>query len=93
MAAEDDAVAAGIVLDGAPQHQRQLEPGPLPGHPDDPAAVLLVELAELLLAVGARRQRDRPVRMQVIDVVEGQKRVQRRIDRRRDAVLAERANG
>ena len=66
-------------------------PGPLPGHPDDLAAVLLVELLQLRCAVGARRQRDRPVRMQVIDVIERQERVQRRVDRGRDAVLAERA--
>ena len=90
MAAEDDAVAAGIVLDRLAQHQRQLEAGPLPGHPDDLAAVLLVELLEPGLAVGARRQRDRPVGMQVIDVVERQERVERRVDRGRDAVLAER---
>ncbi len=89
VAAEDDAVAAGIVLDRLAQHQRQLEPRPLPWHPDDLAAVLLVELLEPGLAVGARRQRDGPVGMQMIDVIEGQERVERRVDRGGHAVLAE----
>ena len=91
VAAEDDAVAAGVVLDRLAQHQRQLESRALPRHPDDLAAVLLVELLEPGLAVGAGRERDRPVGMQVIDVRKGQERVQRRVDRGGDAVLAERA--
>ena len=79
----------GLASTARLQHQRQLEPGPLPGHPDDLAAVVLVELLELRLPVGARGEGDRPVGMQVIDVVERQERVERRIDRRGDAVLAE----
>ncbi len=90
VAAEDDAVAAGIVLDRLAQHQRQLEAGPLPRHPDDLAAVFLVELFEPGLAVGARRQGDGPVWMQMVDVIERQEGVQRRVDRGGDAVLAER---
>ncbi len=93
VATEDDAVAARMFLDGAPQHERQLEAGTLPGHPDDRAAVLLVELPQLFLAVRARRKRDRPVRMQVVDMVEREKGVQRRIDRRGDAVLTEGCQG
>ena len=89
VAAENQAVGIRLRFDRAAEHQRQLEPGPLPRHPDDLAAVLLVELLDLLLAVGARGQRDRPVGMQVIDVVVRQKRVQRGVDRRRDAVVAE----
>ncbi len=89
--AEHDPVAARSRVDSLPQHQRQLEPGPLPRHPRDAPAVLLVELVQLLLAIGARRQRDRPVGVQVVDVRERQEGMQRRIDRRRDAVLAERA--
>ena len=90
VAAEDDAVAAGVVLDRLAQHQRQLESGPLPGHPHDLAAVLLVELLEPGLAVGAGRERDRPVGMQVVDVWKGQERMERRVDRGRDPALAER---
>jgi hypothetical protein len=41
--------------------------------------------------VGARRDRDRPVGVQVVDVRKRQERVQRRVDRRRHRVLAERA--
>ena len=87
--AEHDAVAAGMLLHHPPQHQRQLEPGPLPRQPRQLAAVGLVELGQLVLAVGAGRERDRPVRVQVIDVIERQERVQRRVDRSGDAALAE----
>jgi hypothetical protein len=91
VAAENDPIAAGPCLDGLAQHQRKLEPGPLPGDPDDPPAVRLVELLQLLAAVRARRQRDRPVGVQVIDVRERQECMEGRVDRCRDAVLAERA--
>src|SRR5215831_9101807 len=79
--AEDDAVAAGTGLDRLAEHQCQLESGTLPRYPGDPASVPAVELLEFLRAVRAGRERDRPVRMQVIHVRERQKRVQRRIDR------------
>ncbi len=88
---EDDPVASRVLLDRTTQHQRQLESGPLPGHPRDLSPVRLIELVELLFAVGAGRQRNRPIRMQVIDVRKRQKRVQRRVDRRGNPVLAERA--
>ena len=87
--AENNAVAARRFADGLAQHEGQLEPWPLPGHPDDLAAVLLVELLELLLAVGAGRERDRPVGMQVIDVRKRQEGMERRVDRRGHAVFAE----
>ena len=44
-----------------------------------------------LIAVRAGGQGDRPVGMEVIDVVERQERMQRGVDRRGDAVVAERA--
>ena len=66
-------------------------PGRCHGTHDDVPPVAGVELRQLPLAIGAGGQRDAPVGMQVIDVVERQERVQRRVDRRRDAVLAERA--
>ena len=89
VSAEHDAVAPRVRLDRLPQHQRELESGPLPGHPRDAASVLLVELVELLLPVGARGEGDRPVGVKVIDVREREKGVERGVDRRRDAVLAE----
>ena len=55
------------------------------------AAEARVELGETLVAIGAGGQRDRPIRMQMIDVIEWQKRVQRRVDRRGDAVVTKRA--
>ena len=35
VSAQDDAVAPGMALHRTPQHQRQLEAGPLPWQPDD----------------------------------------------------------
>ena len=89
VAAKDNAVAAGRLGDGLAQHQRELEPRPLPRHPHDLAPVLLVELFELLLAVGARGEGDCPVGMQVIDVRKRQEGMERGVDRRGDTVLAE----
>ena len=91
--AEHDAVAAGSRIDGFAQHQRELEPGPLPRHPRDAAAVLLVELVQLLLPVGAGGERDRPVGVQVIDVRKRQERVERacRSTRRRGSRRTRRA--
>ncbi len=80
VAAEDKAVAAGLPGHGLPQHQRELESGPLPRHPQNPPPVSPVELVELLAAVRAGGQRNRPVGMQVIDVVERQERMERRVD-------------
>jgi hypothetical protein len=80
VASEDDAVTAGRRGHRLAQHQRELEAGTLPGDPDDAAPVLPVELLELARPVRARRERDRPVRVQVIDVRKRQKRVQRRVD-------------
>ena len=58
--AEDDAVAAGLLVHGALEHQRQLETGALPRDPRDIAAVLAVELlslaAPLALAASAIAQ-------------------------------------
>ena len=68
------------------------KPGTLPRHPHDAPAVARVELVEPGPAVGAGRERDRPVRMQVIDVRRGQERVERRVDRRRHAARTERAH-
>jgi hypothetical protein len=89
VAAEHDSVAPGMLLDRAAQHERELESGALPREPDDAAAEFPIELVELLTSVPARRQRDGPVRVEVIDVRERKKRMQRRIDRRRHAVLTE----
>ena len=91
MAREHEAVARGIRLDGAANHHRELEARPLPRNPHDVPAVSRVELLEFPHAVGARRQSNRPVRVQVIDVRERQKCMERRVDRCRDAVAAKRA--
>ena len=65
------------------------KPGRCHGSQIEPAAEAAVELVELRPAVGARRQRDGPVGVQVIDVVERQERVERRVDGRRRAVVGD----
>ena len=79
--AQHNAVAAGILFDGALHHHGQLKARALPRHPHQPVAKLAVELVHLGLAVGARRQRNPPIGMQMIHVRERQKSVQRRVDR------------
>ena len=89
VAAQHDAVAAGILLDGALHHHGQLKAGALPGHPDQRVAELAIELVHLGFAVGRGGQRDAPVGMQMIDVRKGKKAVQRRIDRSGNGIVAE----
>src|SRR5207249_8778507 len=43
VAAEHESVASRVVVTRAPQHQRKLEAGALPRHPDDPAPELFIE--------------------------------------------------
>ena len=90
VAAEDNSVALRIFRDYVPEHQAQFESGPLPGKPHQITSESLVELRHLLLTVGAGRERDRPIGMEVIHVRKRQKSVQRRIDRSGDFVCAER---
>src|SRR5207302_3945742 len=88
VAAEHDPVATGMIHDRLSKHQRELEARTLPRHPRDGPSVPAVELVELLAAVRARGERDGPGGMQVIDVGEGEQRMQRRGDRRGDPDLA-----
>ncbi len=88
VAAEHDAVAAGVVGDGAAQHQAEFKAGALPGHPHQRVAECAVELFHLHFAVCRGSQRDAPVGMKVIDVREGKKAVQRRVDGGGDGVVA-----
>ena len=89
MAAEDQSICARVVPDRRFDQEGELEPGPLPGHPDDAPAEPAIEFLELLFAVCRRGQRDGPVRVQMVDVGRGEKRMQRRIDRRGDPAMAE----
>src|SRR5215469_13799219 len=89
MAAEDDAIAAGRLADDLAEHHAELKARALPGQPGELVAKLRVEFVHALLAVGRGREGDRPVRMQVIDVREGKKAVQRRVDGGRGGVVAE----
>ena len=58
MAAEDQSICARVVPDRRFDEERELEPGPLPGHPDDAPAEPAIEFLELLFAVC----RSRPAR-------------------------------
>ena len=79
-----------MIRDRLLDQQRQLESRPLPRHPDDAPAVASIEFFQLAVAVGAGSQRNGPVRMKVIDMRKGQKRMERCIDRRGNGVMAER---
>ena len=52
MPAEDDSIAAPIFLNCFAQHNAQLEPGTLPGQPDEIVPEMAVELFHFLLTVG-----------------------------------------
>src|SRR5580765_1381578 len=80
MAPENQAFDGGIFFHRALDEKTEFKPGPLPGNPRDLASEFPVELLQLTFAVCARRQRNRPVRMQVIDVREGKKSMQRSVD-------------
>ena len=89
VAAQHDAVAVRTLLHRAAQHHGQFESRTLPWHPDQMMVKQTIELFHLFPAVGGGSQRNAPVRMQMIDVREGQKSVQRSVNRSGDAVLAE----
>ena len=61
----------------------------MPGEPGDVAAVLLVELRKLVFAVGAGRNSDGPIGMEMIDVREGKEGVKRSVDGGGHFVLTE----
>ena len=89
VAGQDDAFRVGMLVDRASQHHRQFESRPLPGQPDELPGEPAVELVEFRPAVGARRQGNGPVGVQMIDVAERQEGVQRRVDGRRHAVVGD----
>src|SRR5438128_540056 len=93
VAAEENAVGLRVLADGAVQHHAEFKAGPLPGEPDDVVVVALVEFSELRLSIRAGGKGDGPIGVQVIDVSEGQKRVQRRVDGCRRLAVGERARG
>src|SRR5579872_1117945 len=83
MAAENQSFRAGTVLYRALQHKSEFKPGSLPWEPRDLPSELPVKLIELLFPVSAGGKRDRPVRMQVVHMVEWKECMQCSIDRRR----------
>src|SRR5579883_927141 len=64
--AQQRSVTTGIVSDRALQLQRQFKARPLPGQPDEVTPEFFVKLFELLFAIGARRNCNRRVGMQMI---------------------------
>ncbi len=92
VATEYDAIAAGMVTDGVPHHEAKIESGALPWNPDQRVVVLGIELIHLYLAVGRGGQGNTPVGMQMVDMREGQKAVQGRVDGCGDGIVAEGAH-
>src|ERR1700677_2832347 len=88
MAAKNQAFRSGIVPDCFFKHKRQFKSGTLPGKPYDFAVKFLVERFQLSLSIGARRQGDGPVRVQMVHMVKGKKSMQRSIDGCCHAILA-----
>src|SRR6266700_6008554 len=81
MAAEDKSHGAGIVFDRPFNQKCEFETRALPGNPRDLATKFFIELIQLSFSVGARRQGDRPVGMQMVHLGEGKEGVQRSVDR------------
>ena len=93
VAAENDAVAAGVVLDRFTHHEAEFKAGTLPGNPDEGVAEFSIELVHLIETVGGGGEGNAPVGMEMVDMLEGQKAVQRRVDGGGDRVVAEGGNG
>ncbi len=93
VAAENNAIAAGVGAEGIAHHEAKFKAGALPRNPDQRVVELAIEFVHLRFAVGRGGESNAPVRMEMVDVREGKKAVQRRIDGRGDGVVAEGAHG
>ena len=90
VAAEHDAVAAGILADGAGASSwPSSKPGRCQGSQTSEWSNSRLNSSIFVFAVGRGGQRDAPVGMQMVDVREGKKAVQRRVDGGGDRVVAE----
>ena len=89
MPTQHNAVAAGILFDRPFHHHGQLKARPLPRHPHQPVAKLAIELVHFCFAVGARRQCNRPIGVQMIHMRKRQKSVQRRVNGRGHRIVLE----
>ncbi len=87
--AKDKAIRSGIFFDRIFNQKREFEAGALPGHPNDLAIEGCIELLQLFLAVGAGCKRDSPIGMQMVDMIEGEEGMQRRINGGRNAIFSE----
>src|SRR5665213_4403868 len=88
---QHNAIATGVLLQSAPHHQAKLKSRPLPWNPNQRMAKFAIEFLHLAFAIARRGQRDTPVWMKMIDVRKGKKTMQRSVDRRRDRIVAKRA--
>src|SRR5581483_6070012 len=80
VAPEEDSFRARIALHRCFEHQCQFETWPLPGQPYNLSPELAIEFFQFALAVGARSDGNRPIRMKMVNVIVGNECVQRRID-------------
>ena len=83
----DEAARLWVPTGRLPHDQTQVEPRPLPA---DVGHIVAVDLPRQPLRVRAGRDRDRRVRVRVVDVLRRQERVQRRVDAARPRVQVER---
>src|SRR5579862_565195 len=90
MSSEDETVGTRIFSDCFYDQQREFESRSLPRDPCDLAAELPVEFLQFPFAIGTRGQCDRPVRMQMVHVMKGQKGMEGCIDGGSNTVFTER---
>src|SRR5438477_8580881 len=89
MAAKNKALGSRIIFDRPFNHERQFESGALPGNPNDFSTKFSVELIQFSPSVGARRQCDGPVGVQMVHMGEGKEGMQWSVDGCRHPILSE----
>ena len=75
--AQNNAFGTTILGDRTIELDGELKSGPLPRQPNDLASKLAIKFLELVLAIRAGSERDGPVRVQMIHVIEWKECVQR----------------
>ena len=90
VSAEHDPIAASILVYGFSQHHRQLKTRTLPWQPNQFVSKIPIEFLHLVAAVRRRGQSDSPVRVEMIDMLEWKKTVERSVNGGRNSVVAER---
>ena len=93
MRAENHTITAGILRNGALKPQSELKARALPWQPDEVDALFIAKPLEESRSICGCGKRNRPVRVEVVDVALRDKCVERRINRWCRAVLTKCAEG